>query len=41
MATSTSFHPTAVHSFANYIGLQDREDGGRQLADKLRQFQGT
>jgi putative phosphoribosyl transferase len=37
---SPSFHPTAVHSFANYVCLQDREDGGRQLADKLRQFQG-
>jgi putative phosphoribosyl transferase len=35
-----SFHATAVHSFANYLILQDREDGGRQLAQRLSQYKG-
>jgi putative phosphoribosyl transferase len=36
----TAFRSTAVHSFANYILLQDREDGGRRLAEKLSQYSG-
>jgi putative phosphoribosyl transferase len=35
-----SFHPTAVHSFAKYILLRDREDGGRQLAHRLSAYKG-
>jgi len=33
-----SFHATAVHPFANFIRLQDREDGGRRLAEKLKEY---
>jgi predicted phosphoribosyltransferase len=36
-----SFHPTAIHSYVNYITLQDREDAGRQLAQRLSQYKGT
>jgi putative phosphoribosyl transferase len=35
-----SFHPTAIHSYVNYITLQDREDAGRQLAQRLSQYKG-
>jgi len=38
--TMASFHPTAAHSFANYVFLENREDGGNRLADKLLRYKG-
>jgi len=39
-ATMASFHPTAAHSFANYVFLENSEDGGNRLADKLLRYKG-